>query len=454
MIVTKNPPLSILVVEDDLLWRDEMSSLLNKFGSIVSVSSLSEAVKVLEKQDVDLAFVDLNLSEDSSDLSGISIIKQCAKKDIYNVVVSFHASKEIIMQAYEAGCVDYLEKASKNMKDAISAVVDRYYAAISEKNCTNRVLESYLTRDKETIATIKYALSNRTNSFPIYISGETGVGKTLLARLIHEQSSRPGEYVDISCAGMNENLIESELFGHAKGAFTGAGNERQGKLSLANNGTLFIDEICSMPLKTQAMLLKVIEEKSFYRVGSEKKISSNFRLVTASHENLLERVKTGEFREDLYYRIFGVNLLLKPLRERVTDIEYIIETTMSKSIRKKILSPQAKAILMKYKWPGNIRELIKVISLFMNSERPEISTEELPANIVPRIDDDHVFEPIAEYITQHGYSAFKVRIEKYMLQKLGATETKTDEILAVMGFSPATYFRKKKSLRNEAKIYH
>ena len=193
---------------------------------------------------------------------------------------------------------------------------------------------------------------------PVLIEGESGVGKELVAQHLHRASNRAAAtFVDLNCAAVAENLFESELFGHEKGAFTGAGNEKPGLVEVADGGTLFLDEIGEMPAETQAKLLRVLDSGSFYRVGATRKRRADFRLVAATNRNLRDVVAAGRFREDLFYRLNGVGVVIPPLRERREDIPLLLEHFARQLPVKRRFAPSAVAALGAYAWPGNVREL-------------------------------------------------------------------------------------------------
>lgn len=219
----------------------------------------------------------------------------------------------------------------------------------------------------------------------VLISGENGTGKELVARMIHEKSARRNApFLEINCAAIPENLIESELFGYERGAFTGANERKRGHFELASGGTLFLDEIGDMTLVTQAKVLRVLQDASFYRVGGNVLIRVDVRVISASNKDLLKEIKEGRFREDLYYRLNVIPLHVPPLRERVDDIPlliaYFIETvSQEQGIRPKRLTPEAFNILKKYHWPGNVRELKNIAErLLIMSPTPMISSHDLP----------------------------------------------------------------------------
>ena len=220
------------------------------------------------------------------------------------------------------------------------------------------------------------------NEGPLLIEGETGTGKTRLAKQVHEKSDRRHRaFIHLNCSEMSENLIESELFGHKKGSFSGAIQDKKGKLELADGGTLFLDELGSMPKNVQVKLLKAIEEKTFYPVGAEGMVTSDFRLISATCEPLANLVEQGEFREDLFFRIYGQHVVLSPLRERKKDIDRFIEMFLERSERKMVLTSTARKKMHEYHWPGNIRELERVVDQLLGAKRGRIEETDLPEHI-------------------------------------------------------------------------
>jgi two-component system NtrC family response regulator len=219
----------------------------------------------------------------------------------------------------------------------------------------------FVTHDPTTLQMLNLAQKASKFRIPILIIGETGTGKELVARFIHDNSGRKGPFVKLNCASIPNELLEGELFGYRKGSFTGAIKDYDGKIALSDGGTLFLDEIAEMPLEIQAKLLHVLEIPEYYSIGSNEKKTIDLRIVTATNKNLRKMVDQEEFRQDLYYRIAVIPIKISPLRERKCDIFPIIEYLLGKKKRNYIVSPEVKLRLLEYSWPGNVRELINVI---------------------------------------------------------------------------------------------
>lgn len=368
--------LRILIVDDEKLSRIKIKSHLSTH-SIVEASSYDEAVVKLN-QSFDLCFIDLNLDSSEVELLGFEVLKIVVQKGIYSVIMSSLHDDEIIEHAYEIGCNDYYSKG--NEKASISDTLNRYLLTKNDYLEGYFLKEVFPTKSREQKEILKKIIPVIQTTIPICLLGESGTGKTFLAKEIHEQSKRSGPFVAVNCAALSEELLESELFGHGKGAYTGADSESKGKLALANNGTLFLDEIGSMSLAMQTKLLKAIEEKTFYQVNSDKVVKSDFRIISATLDNLEEKIKLGEFRFDLLQRICGLSVKLLPLRERKEDILDLIKketNEASQSGRKMVFSKEAKVELENYEWPGNIRELKRFFQMISLNSHGLVSKDEI-----------------------------------------------------------------------------
>lgn len=360
----------ILLVEDDLLSRLSLKSRLESMSKVTEAASAQEALALLAERSFDLAFVDLDLE---SKLAGFDIIKMLKSKNIHTIVLSGREEEEIIERAYLLGCRDFLSKPFT--KTSIDSVLAKFKN--SKSDLLDKLKQTLLTNDPETEAQLKVIEQAVYGNHPILITGETGTGKTFLAKYIHGLIGAEKPFVHLNCAEISESLIESELFGHEKGAFTGAVKAKKGLMELADGGVLFLDEIATLPLMLQKKLLKAIEEKTFYPVGSEKSVSSNFRLISATCESLKEKVASGEFREDFLFRLEGFNVELKSLRERSCDLNELINYFLKQNKRRIILSAEARAEMLTYAWPGNVRELQKVIEILRSHEKGIIEKSDL-----------------------------------------------------------------------------
>ena len=364
----------ILIVDDELIIRESLLGWLKKSGHDVrAVDGGQAALKLMEEAYFDLVFLDVMMP----DVGGLDILKTVKSHypDVMVVMITAFGSVENAVQAMKLGANDYLMKPFD--PELLSVLVEKLLRQkqLIEENLSLReqvqglagfdnligVSESMqrLFELLEKIAKVDSA---------VLIRGETGTGKELIALAIHTRSNRSGgSFVPINCGAFPETLLESELFGHEAGAFTGAARSgKKGRLELAQDGTLFLDEIGEIPAKMQVDLLRVLQEKRFQRVGSSKDILVNFRLISATHRNLLEEIKRGTFRQDLYFRLNVIEIEVPPLRERVDDIPIPAQHFLDrfrKETNKPVTSIQKQALelLESHNWPGNIRELENAI---------------------------------------------------------------------------------------------
>jgi DNA-binding NtrC family response regulator len=347
---------NILLVEDDELSRASLEARLKPYGSVDSFSSAMTAIKRCQLKKYDIAFIDLDLEKE---LSGLSILQELSETSTYSIVLSGREEDAVIFEAYKLGCKDFLSKPYNQL--SLKNVLFRFeQTKINLLNDIKKILIDDGSYSENELCNVQRSILG---SEPIFISGETGVGKTNLAKFIHQKMNPQSPFIHFNCAEISENLIESELFGHEKGSFTGAHFAKKGLLEAANGGVLFLDEIATLSLAAQGKLLKALDEKTFHPVGSEKMIHSNFRLISATCEDISEKIKQSSFRQDFYFRLIGHNIHLKSLRERYTDLSYIIDQLLKNQPRKISLSKEARQRLISYPWPGNMRELLKMIQL-------------------------------------------------------------------------------------------
>ena len=448
--------LNFLVVEDEALMRMGLSHQLQKCGACFEAGNASHALRVAQKEKIDMAFVDLNLEEP---LAGLKLVKEFSKLGIYTVVLSGHEGEDEIRLAYQEGCKDYLVKPLK--AEALERVLSKLSFVNEKEFLEDFFSKRYLTQDKKTKASLEILEDVLISDRPVLIQGETGTGKTLIARLIHElRFKNTDHFIALNCAEIPENLLESELFGHEKGAFTGAHAAKKGKLLLANEGTLFLDEIATLPLSLQKKLLKALEEKKFYPVGSEKMVESNFKLISATCEDLKNLIAQGEFREDLYFRIEGFNIELPPLRERPGDVLFLLEYFLKELNtygRKVILDNEVKSLLQDYSWPGNIRELQKTVQLFLATSKGIVTVEMLPEKLRSCIHDfaNQTQEAIPEnFVQTHGLKSYIEKIEEDVLVHfLKKNEDHVRQTLKELKLSNSSYYRILERLQQKG-LYH
>jgi DNA-binding NtrC family response regulator len=365
--------LQLLVIDDEPAIRQVVSVLLRKAGHSVDQASDGEAaLERLSKGDVDIALCDIKMPG----MSGIDLLRQAraVNLDTAFIMMTAFASVDTAIEAIKAGAADYMIKPLNNdeLLHRLTKVGD-----LRGLRAENRVLRrlvlgvnqevfgfnSPAMREMEHMA----AKVARTDS-TVLITGESGTGKGVVARLIHQQSLRAeGPFIPVNCGAIPENLVESEFFGHSRGAFTGADKARKGLFLEADGGTIFLDEIGELPMLLQVKLLHVIEQKKVRPVGEEQERPVNVRIITATNRDLSEMVAQGKFREDLYFRLSVFHIHVPPLRERRQDLPALIKFLLQRNTRRMsnqpevTLDPGAEAVLMNYEWPGNVREMENII---------------------------------------------------------------------------------------------
>lgn len=360
----------VLVVDDEEGIRESLSGIFEDEGyDVVTAESGEEAIRIIKEQSPDLALLDVWLSG----MDGIQTLQEIKsiKEDLPVIMISGHGNIELAVKATRIGAYDFLEKPLSLERVLLASKRALERRALEMEN---RVLKDDLTRKWRLIGESskmknlreQIDMAAQSNS-RVLILGESGSGKEVVARLLHERSPRAEKpFVEVNCAAIPQELIESELFGHEKGSFTGAFEKKKGKFELADKGTLFLDEVGDMSLQTQAKVLRVIETQEFQRVGGNRNIKVDVRIIAATNKDLKEEVKKGNFREDLYFRLNVIPLSAPPLRERKEDIpdlvEYFLESlAVEYGQHPKKIMPEAMKSLQAYDWPGNIRELKNVI---------------------------------------------------------------------------------------------
>ena len=365
---------SVLIVDDEEGIRETLSGIFQDEGyNVITAGSGEEALKILKEQSPDLVLLDVWLSG----IDGVETLQEIKKTnpELPVVIISGHGNIELAVKATHVGAYDFLEKPLS--LERVLLVARR---ALEKRTLEmeNRALKEDLTRKLRFIGnSVKMKqlreqidMAAKSNS-RVVILGESGSGKELVAHILHENSPRAKKpFIEMNCAAIPQELIESELFGHEKGSFTGAFERKQGKFELADEGTLFLDEIGDMSLTTQSKVLRIIETQDFQRVGGSKNIKVDVRIIAATNKDLREEVKKGNFREDLLFRLNVIPIIVPPLRERKEDIpelvDYFLEYFAAEYGQKpKKITPDGLNMLQAYDWPGNIRELKNVIERFV-----------------------------------------------------------------------------------------
>jgi two-component system NtrC family response regulator len=375
--------LKIAIVEDDINMRKSLEIAMADYKEfkIITFKSAVDALKKLDDT-FDLVITDINMPK----MDGIEFIKELNGR-FEVIIMTGNATLQRAIESIHLGVKDFLLKPF-DVDTLVAAIKRENEVQIAKKKITKKVLKkrttSFLGTSKALETILNMATKASKTDASILLLGESGVGKEVFANYIHENSPRVKKpFIAINMAAIPENLIESELFGFEKGAFTDANEAKAGQFELANGGTLFLDEIAEMPYAVQAKLLRALQEKEIRRLGSSKNIKIDIRIVSATNANLVDKIKNGEFREDLYYRLNTIPLHIPPLRERLDEILQIAESMCSLNCKKyefdmKTFSDEAKEQLLAYSWPGNIRELISVVErAVILSDGSEITADEL-----------------------------------------------------------------------------
>jgi two-component system response regulator PilR (NtrC family) len=453
----------ILVVDDERSMRELLAIVLRREGyDVLLADSGRAAVALLEREPIDLLISDIKMP----DLSGVEVLRAAKQvdQDILGIMITAFASTETAVEAMRLGACDYLSKPFD---------VDLLKMKVREK-IENRQLRQENVLLKRTLG-LPHTFAGmigrsgamlevfkmietvaRTNS-TILLTGESGTGKGLVAQAIHFHSlRRERPMVALNCGAMPETLLESELFGHMRGAFTGAESNKKGLLEVAEKGTIFLDEIGEMSAVMQVKLLRVLQERRFRRVGGLDELTADIRVIAATNQDLAKAVAEGRFREDLYYRINVIPIALPPLRERREDVPLLADSFLSKyaeQMGKSItgISRSALELLQRYDWPGNIRELENVIERAVALETtPSILSESLPAGL--RGGSPRNGNPPADPFPDAGFDleAHVKEIERgyiaQALERAGGVQVRAAELLG-MSFRSFRYYVKKYNLR-------
>ncbi len=411
----RNGNTRILIVEDEAPLRRLLHKRLSRKGGVVDAfCSAEEALPGLDKEAYDVALVDIRLPG----MDGIELLRAIKEKEASTevIIITGHGTIDSAISAMKLGAYDYLTKPCKLHE--LEAVVQKAYERRRLQEANLRLkdelrlktrYDAVIGRSRKMRAVMSMAEKVARSNSTVLITGETGTGKELVAHAIHRQSFRRDEaFIVVHCSAIPETLLESELFGYEKGAFTGAVKRKRGLVELADQGTLFIDEVGEMGRSLQVKLLRFIETSRFRRLGAEREQEIDIRIIAATNRDLLKAVEQGHFREDLYYRLKVVSLHLPPLREKKEDIPLLAEHFLEKSGTRKKLTPAALTKLQAYEWPGNVRELANVIEMavILSSEQ-SIDVGDLPVRAGPRtpkkiltlaeLEKEHIRQVLAQW---------------------------------------------------------
>ena len=361
----------ILVVDDEISLTSLLSRILTQAGyQVKSANSGTKALGTIGDFSPNLVITDLKMP----DISGLDLLKKvrAERPEIDFIILTAYATVENAVEAMKDGALDYLIKPLKDpdeLRMAVARVVERQTLMAVNTLWRNQLAEGLPPTDvifagmEEVWSEIQHVAKTDAT---VLLQGESGTGKSLVAKAIHHLSKRKGPFVELNCAAIPETLIESELFGHEKGAFTGAIKTKRGKFELAQNGTIFLDEIGEMPLSAQAKFLRILQERTFERVGGTTTLNTSARIIAATNQDLIAGIREKRFREDLYYRLNVFPITLPPLRKRLEAIQVLanyLVRSISTRVGKKVseISDDTLKQIKSYKWPGNVRELHNVI---------------------------------------------------------------------------------------------
>jgi two-component system nitrogen regulation response regulator NtrX len=450
---------AILIVDDEESICQTLGGILNDEGhEVVAAVSGEEALRLIEEDPPNLVLLDIWLPG----MDGIEVLKviKAGYPRTQVVMMSGHGSIETAVKATKLGAFDFIEKPLSLEKVILVINHAMEMIRLEEENLLlkQKISHEYeLTGQSGPIQDLKEMIGivAPTNAW-ILIMGENGTGKELVARSIHRQSRRAQRsFIEVNCAAIPEDLIESELFGHEKGAFTGATAMKRGKFDLANEGTIFLDEVADMSLKAQAKVLRILQEKKFERVGGNKLIPTDVRVLAATNKDLEREMEEGRFRQDLFYRLNVIPLRIPPLRDRKEDIPLLVDRFIKDSALKegepeKQVIDEALAILMNYNWPGNVRELKNII------ERLMIMT---PARMISKYDLFPLFEEVkmeapasVSEATDDTFRAAKQDFERqYIVRKLREFDGNISKTAEAIGLERSNLHKKIRSYGLEVK---
>jgi len=410
---------SILIVDDEKNYLVVLEALLGAEGyEIVTADGAHDALRLLKEGDIDLVLTDMKMPG----MSGMELLEETkkVKPEVPVIMMTAYGTIEMAVEAMKKQAYDYITKPFQNeeLKLTIRKALENYRLVKQNRLLSEALSDRYKYGNiiGKSSAMLKiYDLVDKVarSKASVLITGPSGTGKELIAKAIHYNSPRKDRpFISVNCGALTETLLESELFGHEKGAFTGAVALKKGRFELADEGTLFLDEVGEMPQSLQVKLLRVLQEMEFERVGGTKTIKVDVRVLSASNRNLKEDVANGVFREDLYYRLNVIHIQVPPLRERAEDIRllviHFIEKYRKDQGKGKIeLSPEAWKVIYNYLWPGNVRELENAIerAVVLNSGG-QINREDLPAEVLDK--EDVINAPLQEVLE---------RIEEKMIRR-------------------------------------
>jgi two-component system response regulator HydG len=440
----------VLVVDDDANHANSIGDALESFGGYEAevVTSGKAGLAALGEAPADIVLTDLRMA----DVDGMAVLAEARKSESEVVILTGHGSVASAVEAMAAGAANYLTKPVNiaELKQVLARLVERLRLSRRNTELEARLDERYgfdqiIGTAPPMEAMFRTMRQVAPTDVTVLIAGESGTGKELVARALHQNSRRSQRpLVTLNCAALPESLLESELFGHEKGAFTGAASRKVGFFEYAEGGTLFLDEVGEMPLTTQVKLLRTLEQREIVRLGSNAPISVDIRIIAATNKKLLEEVSEGRFREDLYFRLKVISLEIPPLRDRVGDIPALVEAFLAEFSERHGrvidgLVPEVMGALQAHPWPGNVRELRNVLeSMVVTSPGPLLTPMDLPPGLAAA---PPAVVPASLGQTLAGMTAKEVELEhiRATLERVGGHRKKAAQLMAI---GERTLFRK------------
>lgn len=456
----------ILIVDDEKSIQDSVAGILLDEGfEPMCAGSAEDGLQILDREEIDLVLLDIWMPG----MDGLEALRRMKEQMplLPVIMISGHGTIETAVQATKSGAYDFIEKPPSYEKLVLAINNALHYVKLAEEN---RILKQQsvkrleLTGKSPAVEGLKEKIRRvaPTDAW-VLILGEHGTGKELVAQTIHRLSRCADKpMIELNCAAIPEELIESELFGHEKGAFTGATAGKRGKFDLADGGMLFLDEIADMSLKTQAKILRILQEQKFERVGGSKTLSVNVRVLAATNKNLEEEIARGNFREDLYWRLNVVPIHVPPLRDRLADLPYFVTDFLDdfacKGLGKKEFSSEALRVMGRHSWPGNVRELrnfVERLVIMCPGERVEVSDvlQNLPGCELPTIDgrptagvDNGAADDAADDAESHFKEARRRFEYNFLRRKLAQNNWNISQTAEQIGLERSHLHKKIKSL--------
>ncbi|MCK5515297.1 MAG: sigma-54-dependent Fis family transcriptional regulator [Desulfobulbaceae bacterium] len=447
----------ILLIDDEISIQKSLSGILEDEGfASICASSAEEGLELLETWNIDLILLDIWLGDNMDGMTALEKIKE--KFDIPVIMISGHGTIETAVQATRKGAYDFIEKPLSYDKIILAITNGLRFAKLERENILLKQggrTQPILTGESEPIKALKkqIELVAPTDAW-VLIRGDHGTGKELVAQSIHRQSlSSDQPMIEVNCAAIPEELIESELFGHEKGSFTGAHTSKRGKFDQADGGILFLDEIGDMSLNTQAKILRILQEQKFERVGGNKTIQVNVRVLAATNKNLEEEIEVGNFRADLFWRLNVVPIHVPYLKDRLEDIPLLVKSLMqslvTKGLKNKEFTQDALQMLMEHTWPGNVRELRNFIErLAIMCSEPKITNTQVQMflNLGHTETNSENSSPINHFMAADYKTAKKMFEKEYLRQKLNLHDNNISKTADQVGLERSHLHKKLKSL--------